>query len=77
MTAITKGVSNMTNDKNYDNMDPETFRSYGRQIYGHEIWLGDIGRDDVLRKLRMRPRRRSEGCFDAFLKHRPCGQRPA
>lgn len=36
----------MTNDKNYDNMDPETFRSYGRQIYGHEIWLGDIGRDD-------------------------------
>lgn len=26
-------------------MDSETFRSYGRQIYGHEIWIGEVGRD--------------------------------
>ena len=26
-------------------MDPETLRSYGRQIYGHEIWIGEVGRD--------------------------------
>ncbi len=25
-------------------MDPETFRRYGRQIYGHEVWIGKIGR---------------------------------
>ena len=23
-------------------MDPETLRSYSRQIYGHEIWLGKV-----------------------------------
>ena len=27
-------------------MDPETFRSFGRQIYGHEIWLGDVFKED-------------------------------
>ncbi len=28
-----------------DDMDQETFRSFCRQAYGHEIWLGDIVRD--------------------------------
>ena len=26
-------------------LDPETERSYSRQIYGHEIWLGKVKRD--------------------------------
>ena len=26
-------------------MDPETLRSFGRQIYGHEIWIGDVFRE--------------------------------
>ena len=28
-----------------EEMDPETLRSLSRQIYGHEMWLGDVGRD--------------------------------
>jgi hypothetical protein len=27
-------------------MDPETYRSYCRQIYGHEIWIGDVMKKD-------------------------------
>ena len=27
-------------------MDPETLRSYSRQIYGHEIWLGKVEKAD-------------------------------
>ena len=27
-------------------MDPETLRSYSRQIYGHEIWLDKIEKAD-------------------------------
>ena len=26
-------------------MDPETIRSYSRQIYGHEVWLDKIMKD--------------------------------
>lgn len=29
-----------------DDMDPETFRSFCRQIYGHEMWLGDVVREN-------------------------------
>jgi len=31
--------------QNDGTMDPETLRSFSRQYYGHEIWLGDIIRD--------------------------------
>ncbi|MCQ2071035.1 MAG: DUF4198 domain-containing protein [archaeon] len=30
----------------YIDMDPETFRSFCRQVYGHEIWIGDVVREN-------------------------------
>jgi len=27
-------------------MDPETLRSFCRQVYGHEIWIGDVVKED-------------------------------
>ena len=35
----------MSMERDHIEMDPETFRSFCRQIYGHEIWLGDQGNE--------------------------------
>ncbi len=37
-------------ETDWENMDPETLRSYSRMVYGHEIWLENIVRDgDAIR----------------------------